>query len=148
MSRFWKSFHREALNKTTMCEGAVGCMPDGRIPKELLYGELTTGRRRFGRQLPLRYGDVVRRDMNVGIDTETWENLAVDRSQWRGAVTKHHKTGEEKLTQAATEKQARRKLCVSFVQQTAYTCNTCIKDYHSRIGLHSHSRRCSSQAHN
>ena len=40
MSRFWKSFHREALNKTTMCECTVGCMPDGCIPKELLYGEL------------------------------------------------------------------------------------------------------------
>ena len=54
MSRFWKSFHREALNKTTMCEGAVGCMPDGRT----------------GRQLQLRYRDVVKRDMKaVGIDT-------------------------------------------------------------------------------
>ena len=63
-------------------------MPDGRIPKDLLYGELATGRPQ------LRYRDVVKRDMKaVGIDTETWENLAADRSQWRGAVTKHLKTG-------------------------------------------------------
>ena len=128
--------------------GHVHRMPDGRIPKDLLYGELATGSRHTGRP-QLRYRDVVKRDMKaVGIDTETWENLAADRSQWRGAVTKHLKTGEGKLTQAATERRARRKLCVSSVQQPAYTCNTCNKDCHSRIGLHSHSRRCSSQAHN
>ena len=82
--------------------GHVHRMPDGRIPKDLLYGELATGSRRTGRP-QLRYRDVVKRDMKaVGIDTETWENLAADRSQWRGAVTKHLKTGEDKLTQAAT----------------------------------------------
>ena len=128
--------------------GHVHRMPDGRIPKDLLYGELATGSRRTGRP-QLRYRDVVKRDMKaVDIDTETWENLAADRSQWRGAVTKHLKTGEDKLTQAATERRVRRKLCVSSVQQSAYTCNTCNKDCHSRIGLHSHSRRCSSLAHN
>ena len=128
--------------------GHVHRMPDGRIPKDLLYGELATGSRHTGRP-QLRYRDVVKRDMKaVDIDTETWENLAADRSQWRGAVTKHLKTGEDKLTQAATERRVRRKLCVSSVQQPAYTCNTCNKDCHSRIGLQSHSRRCSSLAHN
>ena len=120
--------------------GHVHRMADGRIPKDLLYGELATGSRRTGRP-QLRHRDVVKRNMKaVGIDTETWEYLAADRSQWRGAVTKHLKTGEEKLTQAATERRARSKLCVSSVQQTAYTCNTCNKECHSRIGLHSHSR--------
>ena len=120
--------------------GHVHRMPDGRIPKNLLYGELAAGSRRTGRP-QLRYRDVVKRGMKaVGIDTGTWENLTADRSQWRGAVTKQLKTGEEKLTQAATERWARRKLCVSSVQQTAYTCNTFNKDCHSRIGLHSHSR--------
>ena len=128
--------------------GHVHRMPDGRIPKDLLYGELATGSRRTGRP-QLRYCDVVKRDMKaVDIDTETWENLAADWSQWRGAVTKHLKTGEDKLTQAATERRVRRKLCVSSVQQPAYTCNTCNKDCHSRIALHSHIRRCSSLAHN
>ena len=128
--------------------GHVHRMPDGRIPKDLLYGELATGSRRTGRP-QLRYRDVVKRDMEaVDIDIETWENLAADRSQWRGAVTKHLKTGEDKLTQAALERRVRRKLCVSSVQQPACTCNTCNKDCHSRTGLHSHSRRCSSLAHN
>ena len=130
------------------CLGHIHRMPDGRLPKELLYGELATGSRCTGRP-QLRYRDVVKRDMKaVNIDTETWENLAADRSQWRGAVTKHLKTGEDKLTQAAIERRVCRKLCVSSVQQPAYTCNTCNKDCHSRIGLHSHSSQCSSLAHN
>ena len=125
--------------------GHVHRIPDGRIPKDLLYGELATGSRRTGRP-QLQYRDIVKRDMKaVGIDTETWENLAAYRSQWRGAMTKHLKTGEDKLTQATTERRARRKLCVSSVEQPAYTCN---KDCHSRISLHSHSRQCFSQAHN
>ena len=120
--------------------GHVHCMRDGRIPKDLLYGELAAGSRRTGRP-QLRYRERVKREVKaVGIDTGTWEKLAANRSQCRGAVTKQLKTGEEKLTQAATEGWARRKLCVSSVQQTAYTCNTCNKDCHSRIGLHSHSR--------
>ena len=51
--------------------GHVHRMPDGRIPKDLLYGELATGSRRTGRP-QLRYSDVVKRDMKaVDIDTET-----------------------------------------------------------------------------
>ena len=54
--------------------------PNGRIPKGLLYGELATGSRRTGRPQP-RYRDVVKHDMKaVSIDTETWGNLAADRS--------------------------------------------------------------------
>ena len=95
--------------------GHVHRTPDGRIPKDLLYGELATGSRCTGRP-QLRYRDVVKCDMKaVGIDTETWENLAADQSQWRRAVTKHLKTGEGKLTQAATERRAHRKPCVSSV---------------------------------
>ena len=67
---------------------------------------------------PAAIPNVVKRDMKaVGIDTETWENLAADWSQWRGAVTKHLKIGEDKLTQAATERRARRKLCISRTER-------------------------------
>ena len=77
----------------------LSLVPCVKVPKDLLYGELATGSRRTGRP-QLRYRDVVKRDMKaVGINTETWENLAADRSQWRGAVTKHLKIGEDKLKQ-------------------------------------------------
>ena len=45
-------------------------MEDGRIPKDILYGELASGKRSVGRP-QLRYKDVCKRDMKaLDIDTE------------------------------------------------------------------------------
>ena len=53
--------------------GHVHHMDDGRIPKDILYGELASGRRRTGRP-QLRYKDVVKRYMKaLDINTATWE---------------------------------------------------------------------------
>ena len=63
--------------------GHVHRMPDGRIPKDLLYGELATGKRAKGRP-QLRFKDVCKRDMKaLDIDPERWEELADDRDRWR-----------------------------------------------------------------
>ena len=52
--------------------GHVHRMPDGRIPKDLLYGELACGKRSIGCP-QLRYRDVVKRDVkSVDINTESW----------------------------------------------------------------------------
>ena len=84
-------------------------MEDGRIPKDILYGELALGRRTTGRP-HLRYTDVCVRDMEaVDIDTISSEGLAADRKKWRNALKQHHKTGEYKLMAAAVDKRARRK---------------------------------------
>ena len=129
--------------------GHVHRMPDGCIPKDLLYGELASGKRSTGRP-QLRYRDVVKRDMkSVDISTESWESLAANRSKWKGALTTHLKSGEEKLSQAATERRARTKQSDSSDRsETVHTCDLCNREYRSRIGLYSHSRRCSSQAYN
>ena len=53
--------------------GHVRRMEDGRIPKDILYGELALGRRTTCRP-QLRYKDVCARDMKaVGIDTMSLE---------------------------------------------------------------------------
>ena len=89
--------------------GHVRRMEDGRIPKDILYGELALGRRPTGRP-HLRYKDVCVRDMKaVDIDTMSWEGLADDRTKWRSALKQHLKTGEDKLMAAAAEKRGRRK---------------------------------------
>ena len=63
--------------------GHVRRMNDGRIPKDLLYGELSAGKRNLGRP-QLRYRDVCKRDMKeLSIDKNKWEELATDRSKWR-----------------------------------------------------------------
>ena len=106
--------------------GHVHCMPDGRITKDLLYGELASGKR-FTRQPRLWYHDIVKRDMKaVDINTDSWESLAADRSKWRGALTKHLKAGEEKQTQAATERRASRKQSGSSDRpETEHKCDLC-----------------------
>lgn len=127
--------------------GHVHRMDDGRIPKDILYGELASGRRSTGRP-QLRYKDVVKRDMKaLDINTATWEGAAADRATWRRTLKEHLKTGEEKLMNAAADKRALRKeRNTSDQPETTHKCDTCGRDCHSRIGLHSHKRRCSSRA--
>ena len=58
-------------------------MEDGRIPKDLLYGELEFGSRPVGRP-KLRFMDVCKRDMlATGLLTDNWETHAADRGDWR-----------------------------------------------------------------
>jgi len=121
-------------------------MEDGRIPKDLLYGELASGKRSTGRP-HLRFKDVCKRDMKATeIDVNKWEQLAGDRSQWRQAVTTGLRRSEEKLRQSAENKRARRKEKQGLpLSDSAFRCHLCDRDCHSRIGLSSHSRRCSDQ---
>ena len=86
--------------------GHVTRMKDGRIPKDLLYGELATGKRPTG-QPQLRFKDVCKRDLQaLGISTDSWEVTATDINAWRHTVelgllqyeeTQQVKAGERSL---------------------------------------------------
>ena len=116
--------------------GHVRRMEDGRIPNDILYGELALGRRTIGRP-HLRYKDVCVRDMKA------------DRTKWRSALKQHLKTGEDKLMAAAADKRARRKEGSSSIRpETTHRCDVCNKDCHSHIGLFSHKRPCYNPARN
>ena len=66
--------------------GHVRRMADGRIPKDLLYGELSRGARSRGRPR-LRFKDTCKRDLkSASIDIQSWESLAESRDSWRAAV--------------------------------------------------------------
>jgi hypothetical protein len=66
--------------------GHVSRMGAGRIPKDLLYGELVEGRRKTGRP-KLRLKDICMRDLKrCRIDPSSWETQAADRQGWRLAV--------------------------------------------------------------
>ncbi|XP_047470465.1 uncharacterized protein LOC125026206 [Penaeus chinensis] len=66
--------------------GHVHRMDDGHIPKDLLYGELATGKRSRGRPR-LCYKFVCKRDLRVcNINTKSWETFAIDRTIWRQQV--------------------------------------------------------------
>ena len=67
--------------------GHVRRMEDGRLPKDILYGQLTSGARQVGR-LALRFKDACKRDMkacDISPKRKGWEAVAEDRTAWRQA---------------------------------------------------------------
>ena len=124
--------------------GHVVRMDDGRIPKDLLYGELAQGKRPTDRP-QLRYKDVCKRDMKaLGIDINGWETLASSRSAWRQAVQQGLLEIEETLAEhAETKRQTRKARNQGDRPATDHICSLCGRDCHSRTGLSSHTRRCS-----
>ncbi|PFX22577.1 LINE-1 retrotransposable element ORF2 protein [Stylophora pistillata] len=61
-------------------------MDDSRIPKQLLYGELSQGKRQRGRP-KLRYKDACKTSLSkCEIDVKTKDEIAVDRTKWRATV--------------------------------------------------------------
>ena len=86
--------------------GHVRRIKEGRIPKNILYGELIAGMRNFGRS-QLRYQDVCKRDMKeLKIDLNKWEELATNSSKWRSYLQAALKVGE-KITITVLENQCR-----------------------------------------
>ena len=63
-------------------------MEDGRILKEIFYGQLASGIGPKGRP-QLRYKDVCKRNMKaLDINIEIWEDTAANRSSWRCLLKK------------------------------------------------------------
>ena len=84
-------------------------MKDGRIPKDIICGELALWMRTTGRP-HLRYKDVCIRDMKAAdFDTVSWEGIAAGRSKWSSALRQNIKTWGTKRMTAAADKRARRK---------------------------------------
>ncbi len=110
------------------------------LPRAILYGELSSGSRPTGRPY-LRFKDVCRRDMRqAGIDLNSWEEAAQDRSAWRQTVATGVNRAEERRTSLLQEKRQRKKLRVAA--PSPFVCNNCGRDCHARIGLLSYSHSC------
>ena len=63
-------------------------MPDERLPKNCLYGELKEGKRSQGGQKK-RYKDILKASLkDFNIPTESWEQAAQDRTKWRCLIDK------------------------------------------------------------
>ena len=92
----------------------------------------------------LRFRDVCKRDLkSCNIDTDTWEATAEDRSAWRSAVGRAIEEGERRWTMQMQDKRDRRKASHRRLQQNStFCCAVCGRDCHSRIGLHSHMKKC------
>ena len=120
-------------------------MANGRIPKDMLYGELVTGMHTAGSP-NLRYRDTSKCDMKVArIDTKIWEAVADYRGHCRSVVKAGMRRGEDNRSAHEAVKRERRKQKYphsAHTQPTVYICHKCGRDCHARVGLISHSRKC------
>ena len=61
-------------------------MPDERLPKKILYGELQVGKCSHGGQKK-RYKDTLKASLkDFSIPTESWEQIAQNCTKWRGLI--------------------------------------------------------------
>ncbi|KAL8582045.1 hypothetical protein ACOMHN_028026 [Nucella lapillus] len=123
--------------------GHVIPMQDGRLPKDILYGELATGSRPTGRPV-LHYKEACKLDLKAG--GIALAEFVADRSSWQLATRSTINTAEQWREEKWEEKRARRRQRAESVplDDTVFTCNNSSRTCRSRIGLYSHTRRCSS----
>ncbi|KAK4294773.1 hypothetical protein Pmani_032624 [Petrolisthes manimaculis] len=122
--------------------GHVSRMPDGRIPKQLFYGELSQGKRTAGGQKK-RYKDCLKTSLkDFDINPQSWESRAAERSAWRCAISLGADRAEDQRATHAQRKRERRKERTAGAQPAnpAFTCPECGRVCRARIGLISHLR--------
>ena len=86
-------------------------MPDERLLKKILFGELQVGKRSHGGKKK-RYKDILKasaslKDFNIPI--ESWGQIAQGRSKWRGLIRRDAGEYEAKRISEAEQKRAQRK---------------------------------------
>ena len=75
----------------------------------------------------------------MGIDTNSWEAIAAERTAWRQTVQQGLCRYEETLAQQNEIKRQKRKACSQGDRPVSdYTCTQCGKQCLSGIGLASH----------
>ena len=121
--------------------GHVHRMNDNRLPRQILYSELSTGQRRRGAPLR-RYKDQLKRTMTKSnINPEIWEEQASDRKTWRQTIADAAKTFEQERRRKVEEKREIRKRRQTQPRPPpSIRCNLCPRLFHARIGLLSHQR--------
>ena len=84
-------------------------MDDGRILKDLFYGEFANCARARGRPT-LRYKDTCKRDMrDAKMNINAWEGPAEDRRTWKSAVRSGVEGAEADRMEQLVPKSAKRK---------------------------------------
>ena len=120
--------------------GHVSRMPDHRLPKRLMFGELQHGKRSVGRP-KLRFKDTLKASLKAfNISHTGWERVATDRASWRAALRQGADSYEaSRKTAAEQRREARKNRTVSPLTPTI-PCPHCQRTFRARIGLISHMR--------
>ena len=116
-------------------------MEEDRMPRRLLYSELTFGRRNQGRPKK-RYKDTVKANLQwCDVKPKELEETASNRPLWRrtihNAATNFEKARCQRLTAA---REQRHRAAAATVTTTDFQCPNCSRLCASRLGLQSHMR--------
>ena len=123
--------------------GHVLRMNSKRLPRQILYGELKTGRRPIGRPL-LPFNDTFKIQLTQAkIPPDNLEKVAVSRAVWRNLVRDRINAAELERHQAMEEKIAVIHAKASRLQETykPYANIICTFRSSGKIGLWSHARK-------
>ena len=123
--------------------GHVFRMPTTRLPKKVLYGQLSEGRRTCGGQKKRFKDQAMTTLRNFKIDPDSFENAAADRVGWRSACHQGAAHFEAERTQQRNERRQRRHgrgLQPHPPLAPHIQCPECGRHCGSRIGLYSHRR--------
>ena len=138
-----ESIHAMLMRSQLRWAGHVVRMPDERLPKQLLYGELCAGKRSRGGQKK-RFKDTLKVSLKrCGFDHNAWEELASDRPAWRSKVRSGVTEYEKECIQNAMEKRRLRKKRAQKPPspgQQLHPCPHCSRLFRAQIGLRSHLR--------
>ena len=92
--------------------GHVTRMLDECLPKKILYGELQAGIRSHGGQKK-RYKDTLKASLKYfNIPTESWEQIAQDRTKWRGLI----RSGADEYEAKRVSEKSRAETCTAESQ--------------------------------
>ena len=118
--------------------GHVIRMEDNRMPKQLLYGELASGKRNLGRPKK-RFKDAIKVNLQFAqISPKELERTASERNTWRRAVHRASRNSDINYRERLTARRERRHNPTT--PTTTFQCPHCNRHCASRIGLHSHIR--------
>ncbi|XP_069960323.1 RNA-directed DNA polymerase from mobile element jockey [Cherax quadricarinatus] len=121
--------------------GHVARMPDHRLPKKLLFGELQHGKRSQGGQKK-HYKDTLKTALKAfNINHTMWELIAQDRNDWRAVVQKGATSCEaSRISLAEQRRQARKTRATRPLDAATLPCPHCQRTFRAWIGLISHLR--------
>ena len=131
------------LGRQMRWAGHVLRMPESRLPRRVLYGQLSTGTRARGGPKK-RYKDQLRRTLSAfDISPQNFEAVATDRAEWRAVCHRGALHFEANLTAQRNDKRRRRHeraLQPPPPPDPDLRCTDCGRQCGSRIGLYSHRR--------